>query len=120
MFARRTVDLNAVCFTLDGARFDGTATDADGWKELSQTYAHRTIAALGTTGDAHDAGYDSLVHLHAWRFLRSVSQGEPTGTSREVQPPRLHEWRKAPRRPKKRKLAAAWLSHLLLAWPASL
>jgi hypothetical protein len=77
LFSRRTLDLNAVCFNLDGARFEGAAVDADGWKEMSQTYAKRTIAALGAAGDAHDAGYDSLVHLHAWRFLRSVSHGEP-------------------------------------------
>jgi hypothetical protein len=74
MFARRTVDLNAILFTLDGASYDGAKLGVDEWKTLALKFADRTIAGLrvGSEGQAHDAGYDALQALHAWRFLRSV------------------------------------------------
>jgi hypothetical protein len=79
LFSRRTIDLNAVCFTLDGAEYGGSARSWDEWKALASTYAERTIAGLGSRGDvqAHDAGYDALLHLHAWRFLRGFAHGAP-------------------------------------------
>jgi hypothetical protein len=80
MFSRRTVDLNAVCFTLDGMEYKWNQAKMDGltWKKLASTYAERTIAELNASAEsAHDAGYDSLLHLHAWRFLRSVIEGNP-------------------------------------------
>lgn len=77
LFSRRTVDLNAICFTLDGADYDGLARRWDGWKDLASTYAARMIASLipDATTQAHDAGYDALLHLHAWRFLRAYTRG---------------------------------------------
>lgn len=93
LFSRRSVDLNAVCFTLEGASYQGTVPTWAGWRRMAMTYAQRTIAAEQTGGSAHDAGYDALLHVHAWRFLRAASHGEPLpmpnavvdGLSRQVQ-----------------------------------
>jgi hypothetical protein len=91
LFSRRTVDLNALCFTLEGFAFDGEEQTMDWWILLSKFYATRTIATLlaDTGTQAHDAGYDALLHLHAWRFLRSVTHGEPFEMPTNiVEPPR--------------------------------
>lgn len=78
LFTRRTVDLNAVCFTLEGRDYQGSAPSWSGWKRMATTYAERTIALQSAHGAApHDAGFDALLHLHAWRFLRSVIHGDP-------------------------------------------
>jgi len=79
LFSRRSIDLNAICFTLEGLEYEGTSPKWSGWKRLASLYAERTIndtaTQLGTV--AHDAGYDALLHLHAWRFLQAAVQGRP-------------------------------------------
>ena len=94
LFARRTIDLNALCFTLDGVAHQGTPASWSGWKRMATTYAERVIAANAAHDlAAHDAGYDALLHLHAWRFLRAAIHGTPlpigqtpvTGYSKDVQ-----------------------------------
>lgn len=78
LFARRTIDLNALCFTLAGKEHDGNTPTWSGWKRMASTYAERVIAASGASDEvAHDAGYDALLHLHAWRFLRAAAHGAP-------------------------------------------
>jgi hypothetical protein len=80
LFSRRTVDLNALCFTLEGLPYEGTAPGWSGWKRMASTYAERVIAGLPAGPDgfaAHDAGYDALLHLFAWRFLRAAAHGTP-------------------------------------------
>lgn len=93
LLARRTVDLNAICFTLAGMPYQGTPATWSGWKRMASTYAERTIAATTSRSEtAHDAGYDALLHLHAWRFLRAATHGAPlpipqdpvTGYARDV------------------------------------
>lgn len=94
LFCRRTVDLNAICFTLDGANYfnDGTPRSWKGWKKLAKTYAERTIATLeadspSAAAQAHDAGYDALLHLHVWRFLRAATHGAPFALPENEVPP---------------------------------
>ena len=81
IFTRRTADLNAMCLGLDGATYlnDPNPLDWSTWKSLAVTYAERTIATLfdGEELEAHDAGYDALLHLHVWRFLRARMHGTP-------------------------------------------
>ena len=88
MFARRSGDLNSLMFALDGSAYDGVERDAEEWKVLASTFAARTISALrtNTSAAAHDAGYDALLHLHSWRFLRAVCQGRPRAMPTEEAP----------------------------------
>lgn len=77
LFSRRSVDLNALCFTLDGLARDGEAMSWEQWKQLAKSYAITRITTLGySDGAPHDAGYDALIHLYGWQFLRSVAQGQ--------------------------------------------
>jgi hypothetical protein len=77
LFSRRTVDLNSNCYLLEGLRYDGNVLDFDGWKAIAQEYAARVINSYGAGVAAHDAGYDSLMHLHVFHFLRAVADGRP-------------------------------------------
>lgn len=74
MVSRRTIDLNALCFTLDGwdpnPRAAAAARDWAGWKRSAKAYAAKTLAREGFTVAEHDAGYDAAEALHAWLFLR--------------------------------------------------
>lgn len=84
LFSRRTVDLNAICFTLEGKRHEGGTPTWSGWKRMASTYAQRAIAERGLSIDmAHDAEYDALLHLFAWRFLKAAAQGSPIKISQE-------------------------------------
>lgn len=79
VFSRRTLDLNALCFTLEGLEYQGTAPKWKGWKKMASTYAERSLMPFLQGGNlaAHDAGYDALLHLYAWRFLKAAALGEP-------------------------------------------
>lgn len=85
LFTRRTIDLNALCFTLEGRLHEGNAPTWSGWKRMATTYAERIIAQHGASSEAaHDAGYDALLHLHAWRYLRGAIQGNPLPMPQEA------------------------------------
>lgn len=72
-FSRRTVDLNSLCFTLEGKKVKGSPVSWSTWKSWASEYARKKIYADSThAAAAHDAGYDALLHLHAWRFLQRV------------------------------------------------
>jgi len=77
LFSRRTVDLNALCFTLDGSEYNNNPVSWSGWKRLAKNFAERTIHEQGFPGAEHDAGYDALIHLYGWRFLRAACHGSP-------------------------------------------
>ena len=93
MFSRRSIDLNALCFTLDGAKYlqDPNPLSWATWKSLAKTYSDRKIASLYQGKPeiaAHDAGYDALMHLYSWRFLQAVMHGNPIPMPQEaVTPP---------------------------------
>lgn len=73
LFARRAVDLNALCFTYTGwdpnprAR---SARDFAGWKRSMKASANEQLDRAGTPGAEHDAGYDAAQELVGWWWLR--------------------------------------------------
>lgn len=66
LFSRRTVDLNALCFALDGKEDNGVEISFETWKKRSKEYA---IEAIGFE-NAHDAGWDALMSLYCFHYLR--------------------------------------------------
>ena len=71
LFSRRTVDLNAVCFTLGGVlRLGGSSPKWNTLKRLAKDAAQAALLAGGTATTWHDAGYDALASLLAWQWLR--------------------------------------------------
>lgn len=72
LFSRRTVDLNALCFALDGKEENGMRVNAETWKKRSKTYA---IDKIGSN-DAHDAGWDAKMSLYCFEYLREQMRNE--------------------------------------------
>ncbi|MEI6624161.1 MAG: hypothetical protein WCP28_19890 [Actinomycetes bacterium] len=72
LISRRSIDLNAICFTLAG--WDPVAPDTArgwaGWRRSARSYAATELEALGVQGGAHDAGWDAAEALLAFRWLR--------------------------------------------------
>lgn len=78
LFSHRSVELNAICFTLDGVPYAGRPTGWQGWKQAAVRWAVAEIAGLdGGENAAHDAGFDARLHLFVWRFLRAAVAGRP-------------------------------------------
>lgn len=68
LFSRRVVDLNSLCFALDGLN----NLNFDSWKKRSKEYA---IEKIGYE-DAHDAGWDARMSLYCFEFLKEkIVQG---------------------------------------------
>lgn len=79
LLSHRTIDLNALCFTLEGIEYNGNDTEWTGWKRFAKKYAERTIGLSHNSlnaEQAHNALYDAYLHFYAWQFLKSVSTGE--------------------------------------------
>lgn len=62
-FSYRSVDLNAVCFTLDPKNWKD-------WKRAAKQYAEDVLSTLGFTLKPHDALYDAAQAYYAWEYLR--------------------------------------------------
>ncbi len=87
LISRRAIDINSLCFSLEGAEYlnTGTPLSWEGWKRFAKNYATGKIEELKKVASTskvldmqeHDAGYDALVHLHAWRFLKAKMHGTP-------------------------------------------
>jgi len=71
LFSRRTVDLNAICFALEGRVHNGMPVKASTWKKMSKAYA---IDKIGHE-NAHDAGWDALMHIHCFDYLAATVRG---------------------------------------------
>ena len=71
LFSRRTTDLNAICFLLDGRVQNGMPVKFDTWKKRAKLYA---IEKIGYE-DQHDAGWDAMMHLYSFEYLRDVVNG---------------------------------------------
>jgi DNA polymerase III epsilon subunit-like protein len=84
VFSRRTLDINAVCFTLDGAVLNGQPTGWSGWKKAATGYARSVLAAMSAGGAAHDAGYDAQLHLLAWQYLQAACRGRDLPVSETI------------------------------------
>lgn len=75
LFTRRVVDLNGICFSMDGMEYNGIPQTAEQWKRLSIAYGQAHWHLLphnkgSRIGAAHDAEFDAWVHSFAWLFLR--------------------------------------------------
>lgn len=64
LFSRRTVDLNALCFVLDGK----DNLNFESWKKRSKEYA---IEKIGYE-NAHDAGWDAKMSLYCFEYLSNA------------------------------------------------
>jgi DNA polymerase III epsilon subunit-like protein len=70
LLSRRSLDLNAVCFTLgESLAHGGSRPKWNTWKRLSKEAAERDLTAAGIATAWHDAGYDALAALVSWRWL---------------------------------------------------
>lgn len=63
--SRRTVDLNALLFVLDGKVDGGMPVKFETWKKRAKDYA---IEKIGYENQ-HDAGWDAIMHLYAYKYL---------------------------------------------------
>lgn len=68
LFSRRTVDLNALCFALDGKN----DLNFESWKKRSKEYA---IEKIGYE-NAHDAGWDARMSLLCFEYLSNGMKEE--------------------------------------------
>jgi oligoribonuclease (3'-5' exoribonuclease) len=66
--SRRSVDLNAVCFTFAGGA-------GSRWKSLKKRSKRYVEGRLGGA-QWHDAGYDAAAALLAWEYFKSLARGE--------------------------------------------
>lgn len=73
-FSRRTIDLNAVVYFMDGKiPYEGSYPTYKGWKRMSKTYAEETLQKEYEVEPAwHNAGFDAAAALLSYRFLQDV------------------------------------------------
>jgi len=76
LFSRRTVDLNAICFALDYSLDNGHVVNAETWKKRAKAYAIKKIGME----NQHDAGWDSLMHIYCFEYLRGIMGTKRRGT----------------------------------------
>lgn len=70
--SRRAIDLNTVCFALDGWSGDRARDRSwQRWKKDACAWADEQMLAAGHTEGRHDAGYDAGQALYVLEFLRS-------------------------------------------------
>jgi hypothetical protein len=82
LFSRRTVDLNALCFALDYKEEHGMPVKSETWKKRAKEYA---IDKIGTENQ-HDAGWDSLMHIYCFEYLRGVMGAKRRGQDATTRP----------------------------------
>lgn len=72
LFARRSVDLNAVCFTYGSCKlYSGGAMLWSTWKRWAKRTANERLQAqYGVATHEHDALFDAQQALVAWQWLR--------------------------------------------------
>lgn len=63
LFSRRTLDLNALLYLLDGVQ----GKTFDDWKIEANRYAVEVL----NSDDAHNAGWDSAMHLVVYGFVKN-------------------------------------------------
>jgi hypothetical protein len=74
LISRRAVDLNALCFALDGWDPNPNITTPrtwTGWKRSAKRYANARLTTEGHPGADHDAGWDAAQALYALEYLRA-------------------------------------------------
>jgi hypothetical protein len=70
-----SIELNAICHTLGGSKpYVGERPSAATWKQMAKHVAEaHLLLSKGLEPRWHDAGYDALASLIAWRWLRQVT-----------------------------------------------
>ena len=79
LISRRSLDLNAVCFTLDG--WDPRSEDTrswSGWKRSAKKAAAKMLDAAGIGGSEHSAGYDAALAIGCVEYLRREIRADST------------------------------------------
>lgn len=78
LLSRRSIDLNAVCFTFSGwsPAEDAARTFTD-WRRALKEAANAVLATQGIPTAEHDAGFDAAQALVGWYWLRSQLTGAP-------------------------------------------
>jgi hypothetical protein len=72
LFSHRAVELNSLCFALDGAPGpDGKCWGSEQWKACAKSVAAERLEARGLGGVEHDAGYDAALALEIFDWLRA-------------------------------------------------
>ena len=71
-FAWRYVNLTSVCTFLGNMRGRCGEYSATTWKMKAKKNAERKLIEYGHTPNPHDAGWDALVALYGYEWLRSV------------------------------------------------
>lgn len=73
LFSRRALDLNALCFGMEGLLYGGSTPLWTGWKRMAKGWADMVLAA-NDSGDQdwrpHNAGYDAAQAVECLNFLR--------------------------------------------------
>jgi DNA polymerase III epsilon subunit-like protein len=64
LITHRHVDLNSICFTMDG----WSGRNWQQWKDAAKTAAAAQLRHLGSA--SHDAGYDAAEAVLAWQWIR--------------------------------------------------
>lgn len=72
LLSYRTVDLNAILFALSGVGKVGSSYEA--WKKKAKAYAVEQLKSRGPA-QAHNAGWDSAMHLYCFEYLQGVLKG---------------------------------------------
>jgi hypothetical protein len=70
----RSVELNALCYTLDGSKtYNDQHRSFEEWRTMAKRVAeYHALAAYGRAAQWHDAGYDALTSWLSWRWLRQI------------------------------------------------
>lgn len=71
-FAWRYINLTSVCTFLGGLRGRYGLYSATTWKQKAKKHAQRVLDEYNIPHQPHDAGYDALIALYGYEWLRSV------------------------------------------------
>lgn len=74
--SRRTVDLNAVCYTMhECVKWNGSYPTHKTWKKVGKEYAEVILRQNKVWTNAHNAGYDAQEAVLCWQFYRMAIEG---------------------------------------------
>ena len=79
LFSRRSIDLNALCFSLEGMSSGvGKPKKFTGWKKAIDRETKKVLLALGYKVVKHDAGSDAAQALLGWIWIRGILDNKIT------------------------------------------
>jgi DNA polymerase III epsilon subunit-like protein len=72
LFSYRAIDINSLCFLLDGFPYNGSVLYFNDWKLLAKQQSLKFLQENSLTGSEHRAGFDAALGLGCFLFLRNV------------------------------------------------